>query len=316
MTPVHRARILAPAKINLGLEVIRRRNDGYHDIRSILAMVDLADELEIVISDHPGTRVAGMPDVPAGDNLIVRAADRFTAATGIPAGYDIAVTKHIPSPAGLGGASADAAATLVALNALHGEPLGVHELAAAAAGLGSDVPFFIRSTVAKVSGRGIELVPLPSIDGTMLIAAPKIAMAAKTATLYRMLTPADMTDGSRVEALAGSITAGVPIDPALLGNAFARPLMELVPEVARVKEQMQQAGCPAVALSGAGPAHYALFRDKEQAATAAHRLRDAVGPGVAVHVARFRQHPLRAVIEDHEAFYADRTQPDATRARP
>ena len=70
-----------------------------------------------------------------------------------------------------------AAATLVALNALHGEPLGVHELAAAAAGLGSDVPFFIRSTVAKVSGRGIELVPLPSIDGTMLIAAPKIAMA-------------------------------------------------------------------------------------------------------------------------------------------
>jgi 4-diphosphocytidyl-2-C-methyl-D-erythritol kinase len=320
MTIARRASISAPAKINLGLEILGRRDDGYHEIRSILAMVELADDLEFTRSEHPGARATGMSDIPAADNLIVRAAESFASAIHSDVGYDIAVTKHIPSPAGLGGASSDAAATLLALNAMHGEPLGQDALMEVASSLGSDVPFFLGSPCAKVSGRGTDLQPLPSLSGSVLIATPIVSVTAKTATLYRMLGPGDMTNGACVEVLSRDIAAGKEIDAGLLANAFARPLQALVPEVALIAEEMRLAGCESVALSGAGPAHYALFADEDSAVSAAKHLQRIVGGDVAVHLTRFRRQPLRAEIEpdgnNPGVPNAIRRPVDATRARP
>jgi 4-diphosphocytidyl-2-C-methyl-D-erythritol kinase len=270
------ARVLAPAKINLGLEILGRRPDGFHEIRSVLAMVDLADEIYIALA--PGRsqpRLQGVPGVAVDDNLITRAVTLFARFTDTARGYDIRVAKRIPAASGLGGASADAAATLLALNDMHGRPANFDQLHALATTLGSDVPFFLGS---------------PS--GHVLIATPRIALEDKTARLYGKLAPEDFSDGSTIDKLTAAIINGDPIDPTCLGNAFKRPLHALVPSTTTLVEQMRLAGCTHVALSGAGPAHYALFHDRASAEWVASTLHSGVGSEVEVHVVSFRALPL------------------------
>jgi 4-diphosphocytidyl-2-C-methyl-D-erythritol kinase len=181
MTGPRHARVLSPAKINLGLEILGRREDGYHEIRSVLAMVDLVDEISISTADDLcSTRLDGVPGVAVENNLILRAVSRFAAFTGVSSAYDIHVHKRIPAAAGLGGASSNAAATILALNAMHGSPIGEPDLHALASELGSDVPFFLGSPVAAVSGRGTDLAPLPALHGVVLIAVPRIDLPGKT----------------------------------------------------------------------------------------------------------------------------------------
>ena len=286
-------RVTAPAKVNLGLEILGRRRDGYHEIRTIMVMLDLADVLDVaVVAGGRGTTVTGVPGVTQSDNLVVRAAERFAESTGIEAAHAIAVTKRIPSPAGLGGASADAAATLVALNMLHGGPLGAIDMESVSASLGSDVPFFLGAPIAHVSGRGTELMGLPQVHGHLVIAVPRTGMAAKTATLYSLLSAEDFSDGSRTGELVAAIKQGRDIDPELLENAFERPLAALAPDAVGMDDAMREAGCPHVALSGAGPAHYALFDDEQAARTTAMALQARVGPEVTVIVTRFRHEPV------------------------
>lgn len=289
------ARVLAPAKINLGLEILGRRPDGFHEIRSVLAMVDLVDE--ITITHVPGRSqpdLRGVPGVAVDDNLIARAVMLFSRFTDTPRGYDIRVVKRIPAPAGLGSASSDAAATLLALNDMHGRPVNFDQMHALAAMLGSDVPFFLGAPVAAVRGRGTDLLPLPTISGHVLIATPRIALDAKTTRLYGLLAPDDFSDGSTIHQLTAAIINGDPIDPACLGNAFERPLRALAPATRILVDQMRLAGCSHVALSGAGPAHYALFHDRASAEWVAATLRSGVGSDVQVHVASFRARPLAA----------------------
>lgn len=279
--------VLAPAKLNLGLEILGKRPDGYHDIRSVLTRIDLADRLTItpLLHEHD-IRIHGVPDVALHDNLIYKSVQLFRQRTGVENGYEVVVEKHIPSPGGLGGASTDAAATLHALNAMHGEPLGHDDLVAIAASLGSDVPFFLGPSPALASGTGTELTPLCALSGFAVLAVPRVPMAAKTATLYGALETSDFTAGDRAVRVVAKIERGeLPVREDL-ANAFTRPLYELVPDLQDVAAAMISAGAPYAALSGAGPAHYALFQDEKAARALAERLTRAVPESTQVTVAR------------------------------
>jgi 4-diphosphocytidyl-2-C-methyl-D-erythritol kinase len=300
-TPTSRVEIDAPAKLNLGLEVIGRREDGFHEIATIFLAIDLCDRLALTPNPSPiamgeggnpavlqgsgpmlsGERFALRCDDPAlaiSENLAIRALEALDAESPLPGWVQIDLQKQIPAAAGLGGASSDAAATLIAARELFRLPVSDEVLHAIAARLGSDVPFFLRGGCALGRGRGEILDPLPvPNDLWFVLVVPRIMIPHKTASLYARLNASDLSDGGRVVAQAERIAASLPLDPDLLGNAFARPLYAVVPDLAGLQEQMCAAGAGVVGISGAGPTHFALFTDSERAEDVADRLRQALG---------------------------------------
>jgi 4-diphosphocytidyl-2-C-methyl-D-erythritol kinase len=293
MTGNRKVTVVAPAKINLGLEILGRREDGYHEIRTILAAIGLADTLDItLIPERANSRILGVKGVRQHDNLIQKAIDAFAEETGISYGYDIDVAKHIPSPGGLGGASSDAASTLMGLNATHGTPLPTERMFTLAAKLGSDVPFFIGPPVALASGTGTSLEELAPVQGHVVLVVPPLHIPAKTGRLYGLLGPDDFTDGRRVERAAEAILAGNLPDPSLLHNAFARPLYELAPELTSVARTLEDAGASHVALSGAGPAHYVLFEQQTEADRFAADVRARLPQDTVVVSTPVHAHPV------------------------
>ena len=282
--PDGRVRIVAPAKLNLGLEVIGRRPDGFHDLVTIFQAVSLVDWL--TLAPAPDLRLfCADPALLSPDNLALRALARLRERTGTASGASLHLDKHIPVAAGLGGASSDAAAALLAARRLWGAPASDQNLAELAAELGSDLPFFLRGGTALATGRGERLEPLPTPAGIwFVIVSPAVVVPRKTATLYAALTRDDFSDGARVKQQAARLRAGLPLAPDLLVNAFASPLSELRPELAELPNLMRAAGAPAVALSGAGPSHYAVLDDPDAARDLAARLVGRLGPraGIAV----------------------------------
>jgi 4-diphosphocytidyl-2-C-methyl-D-erythritol kinase len=298
-----RVEIDAPAKLNLGLEVIGRREDGFHEIATIFLAIDLVDRLRLTLTPNPspiamgegGSSAAAMAGEPAtgdgqfelrcdnpalsgSDNLTIRALKALNAKTPLPGPVQIDLQKRIPAAAGLGGASSDAAATLLAARELWQLSVTDESLHRIAAGLGSDVPFFLSGGCALGRGRGeiLESLPVPE-DLWFVLVVPKIVLPNKTASLYARLGEEDFSDGERVATQAGRIAARLPLDPALLGNVFAGPLYSLAPHLARLPGVMRDAGAGVVAISGAGPTHYAPFTDPERAELVAARLRQAPG---------------------------------------
>ena len=166
----------APAKINLSLRVLGRRADGFHDLESLMCPVSVFDTLDVTLREAGGLEfVCDDGTLPAGDdNLVVRAARLFCALRGIEPNVRIALTKHIPHGAGLGGGSSDAATTLLALDRLFETRLSREALAAMAAEIGSDVPFFIYDSAAMIRGRGerVEPVAFPHALPLLLIKPP------------------------------------------------------------------------------------------------------------------------------------------------
>jgi 4-diphosphocytidyl-2-C-methyl-D-erythritol kinase len=276
--------IEAPGKVNLGLEILGRRSDGYHEIRSIIAMIDLTDTLTMTRSDCTGgqaTRITGMQN-QADDNLITQAATLL----GLP--LDVEIVKRIPIAAGLGGASSDAAATLQVANGMRTDPLTNDELVNLAATLGSDIPFFLGAPCASVTGRGTDLTPLPSPEGWIVLATPSVHIPDKTRSLYRSLVHSDFTDGARILHQESNLRAKKPLDSALTGNAFSRALEALLPLVVNLKRDMSLSGCPFVALSGAGPTHYTVVATYSQARSIAEILAVNGTTDAEIHVTKFR----------------------------
>ena len=281
---VGRVEVAAPAKLNLGLEVVGRRPDGFHDLVTIFQAVSLADRL--TLAPAPEIRLLCEDSALRGpDNLALRALVRLREQMGTASGATLHLDKHIPVAAGLGGASSDAAAALLAARRLWGAPASEENLAELAAELGSDVPFFLRGGTALATGRGERLEPLPTPAGIwFVVVSPAVVVPRKTATLYAALTRDDFSDGARVKQQAARLRAGLPLAPDLLVNAFARPLSELRPELAELPNLMRAAGAPAVALSGAGPSHYALLDDADAARDVADRLAARLGARAALAV--------------------------------
>ncbi len=266
MTARNVVTVEAPAKINLGLEILGKRPDGFHEIRSVMTMLHLSDTLQ-VYAGGPLTSTE-LPNIPADTNLIAKALDMYRRA--VPGSPELgwSITKRIPVAAGLGSASSNAAAALLAANALSGNPMSRNALADLAATLGSDVPFFLGTSAAFASGRGTDLAPLSPIDEPVTLLLPRSSITDKTRTLYSLIVPGDLSDGSRSERVHQAMERRVIPASTDLANAFSRPLSSLVPDVGTLMEAFSQSGAGRFGLSGAGPAHYVIGRDACEALSA------------------------------------------------
>jgi 4-diphosphocytidyl-2-C-methyl-D-erythritol kinase len=267
-------RVLAPAKVNLGLEILGKRDDGYHEIRTILCAVSVFDSLDI---DPHGLSGLSVDDLDLEvENLIDSALDLVADNQPDFVAPEVRLRKRIPTAAGLGGASSDAAATLLGVRRLYPHTVDDCTLQALASKLGSDVPFFLRPGLALGSGRGEMLRQLPYQRVDIVIVHPPLSIARKTVTMYGLLDRSDWTDGSVVKALADSLEKLQPLPTdALLPNAFRRPVSVLHPPLEELSAQVSRlAGLPAQ-LSGAGPAHFVICRDVEHRQWVRNRLREA-----------------------------------------
>lgn len=281
MTTLH---VVAPAKLNLGLEVVRKRPDGYHDIDTIMAMIDLCDEITVTATDTPGVSIAGMDHVPAEQNLMTRAVRAWSEASGSTAAVHIDIDKRIPSPAGLAGGSSDATAILRAVNAIYGEPMDMAQLHRIARTIGADCPFFLDGPAARATGIGDRLTPVPPPSGWAVVAVPVIEIAAKTTTLYKSLHLQDFGDGTRINEIQQHLEQG-QLPGGSLFNSFSRAMMSLSSESRRTWHAFQSVGV-APSLTGAGPSVYTLANSEESAKTIAGSIHEILG-NVPVFVARF-----------------------------
>ncbi|MEJ5186750.1 MAG: 4-(cytidine 5'-diphospho)-2-C-methyl-D-erythritol kinase [Candidatus Geothermincolales bacterium] len=263
----------APAKINIFLKVGERRPDGYHSILTLFQAVDLCDLVEVELSSS-GVEIVAEGHVPQGEeNLCVRAARAFERLYGGEVGARIRLHKRIPVGAGLGGGSSDAAAVLVGLNLLLGEPLNREDLERAAAEIGSDVPFFLSGGTAEARGRGELLQRLPSARGLLtLLLNPGFSLS--TAEVYRefdRLNPSPGPLGDIPEGLKRGLETG---DAGLVGkhirNDLVEAALELAPVLRPALERLGREG--PCGMSGSGPTLFLLSGDEEALVRAGIRL--------------------------------------------
>jgi len=270
--------VRAPAKINLTLDVLGKRADGYHELASVMQTIGLWDT--IILRPAPAgeiTLACDMPELSGADNLAVRAARLIGETTGERRGVHIELQKAIPMQGGLGGGSSDGAAILTALNRWWDLGLSAQQLIDLAARLGSDLPFFILGGTARIGGRGDIVTPLPDAPPLWLVVA-KPPVSIPTPAVFRALTSVDYSSGAATDALAAHIHAGTlpPLDDATLLNALEPGVLRDYPAVAATRTQLLAAGAPCVRMSGSGPTLYAPFTDLAHAATV-HRATRAAG---------------------------------------
>ncbi len=256
----------APAKINLTLDVVGRREDGYHLIESVMQAIDLCDRITVRPIESPGSVVLTCRDerVPAGpDNTVVRAAAAFFAGCGqTNPGVEIALHKRIPMQAGLAGGSSDAAGTLVALDQLFDTRLTTEELCAMAETVGADVPFCVMGAAAFAEGTGTILTPLPSLpDCTAVVVKP--AGGVSTAEAYRLVDTAVITRRPHTGAMVDALCDGRLADAAHgLCNVFEEALA--LPDTAAIEQVMREHRTLGCRMTGSGSAVYGLFDDREE----------------------------------------------------
>ena len=258
--------IKAPAKINLTLEVLGKRPDGFHEIRSVIQTIDLYDSLRFS-SSRQLRFSSDNPEFNAEESLVTRAAAMLQEASGSSKGATIEIKKRIPMVAGLGGDSSDAAVTLSQLNRLWKLRLSTLELGELAPRLGSDVPFFLYGGTALVGGRGEKVKVLPSLPRrwVVLLVPPFPRMPEKTARLYASLKASHYTDGQITERLVKALKARRGFKPSLLFNTFENVAFELFPELGVYRNHFIKLGANNVHLAGSGPALFALVNDQFQA---------------------------------------------------
>ena len=259
--------LLAPAKVNLTFEVLARRADGYHEVRTILQALSLADELTFQESDGLTLTVEPEDAAPVEENLVLAAARLLKRESGVSSGAAIHLTKRIPTAGGLGGGSSDAAAALLGLRRLWGIDLDSDDLRRLAARLGSDVPFFVSGGTALGKGRGELLTQLPSPRGEAVVAVPDVARPRdKTGQMYGLLTPEHYTDGSATAETAQRLRDGEPLG-APVTNAFDAVADEAYPFSGALRDAFKAVGLRP-ALCGAGPCMFALTGSGDASALA------------------------------------------------
>jgi 4-diphosphocytidyl-2-C-methyl-D-erythritol kinase len=256
-------KVKALAKINLTLEVLGERPDGFHNIRSVVQTIDLGDVLSLSLSDKIEV-ASDNPEFIAEKSLVAKAASRLQKAKDCAEGARIGVEKHIPLSSGLGGDSSDAAAVLWGLNQLW--PLKPAQLLELAAGLGSDVPFFLHGGTALVEGRGEKVVPLPSLPQSwvVLVIPPMRKIEGKTKRLYSRLKPNHYSRGEITDSMVAGLTKGA-VNPSMLFNTFENVAYDFFPKLKLYKEHFLKLGAPHVHLAGSGPTLFSLLEDKSQA---------------------------------------------------
>jgi len=253
----------AAAKVNLTLEVLGKRADGYHEIATVMQAVDLSDRITLDDADDLELR-SSIPDLPTDTrNLALRAAAALREAAAIEAGVRITLDRRIPVAAGLGGGSTDAAGVLLGLNRLWRLRWPLERLTEVAATLGSDVPFFLHGGVAVGTGRGEQVQPMKGRSLALVLVNPKVP--ASTAEMYARLTPAMYSDGGATKALAGRLTRGAPRIAASLYNGMEAAAAGVFPQIAQMRAALLAAGALGALMSGSGPTVFGVARSYEQA---------------------------------------------------
>jgi 4-diphosphocytidyl-2-C-methyl-D-erythritol kinase len=252
----------APAKVNWFLVVSGKREDGYHDIQSLIQCIDIFDTLGFeesgrleLITDAP---------IPAWENLVLKAAELLKKTTQTRKGARITLHKKIPLSAGLGGGSSDAAATLTGLGRLWGIKLAHKELLALSATLGSDIPFFLDSPAAVVEGRGEKVAPV-SLKRRWPLLLIKPDFGVSTARAYGLLKEYS----GKVHDTEGLIRALDSGDfssiKAIIKNSLEAPVFREHPEVKKIKDTLIESGALMSLMSGSGPTVFGVFRGRDEA---------------------------------------------------
>jgi 4-diphosphocytidyl-2-C-methyl-D-erythritol kinase len=283
----------APAKVNVHLAVGPLRPDGFHDLRTVYLAVSLFDTVTARPGEGLSLTVTGEGAGPASDadsvpsdgrNLVWRAAELLARSAGVPADAELEVAKAIPAAAGLAGGSADAAAALVALDALWGTRVGREDLVGLAAELGSDVPFSLLGGLALGSGRGEQLSPVLARGQThwvLGIARIGLSTPAVYAELDRLRDESRVPDGTQLlpaDSVLAALRSGPPSAlAAALANDLQAPAVSLRPDLRRALRAAEQAGALAAMVSGSGPTVAALVEDGDAAVRLAAEL---AGQGV------------------------------------
>ncbi len=273
---------LARAKINLTLDVLNKRPDGYHEIESVMQSIGLHDRLEFRLADGGISLTVEGAAVPLGaDNLVFRAAELIRSYTETKKGVIIHLTKAIPVAAGLGGGSADAAVTLSVLNKMWGAGLSLAELMKLGEQLGSDVPFCLQGGTALARGKGErleQLSPCPDL-GLVLVKPP---FGVWTAAAYQAYSPGQAAERPDNRAMVQAIRQGGATGIAkCLANALEPVVIRMHPQIAKIKEKLMKAGAMGTLMSGSGPTVFGLTPDLKSARVLAQRYSE---PGMQVIV--------------------------------
>ena len=280
---VSQMKVKAFAKVNLSLDVLGKRPDGYHEVAMVMQAVDLADTIELAEQPAGISITVNVPGLPADSaNLAYRAAALLAAECGVTKGVAIAIDKRIPLAAGLAGGSADAAAVLEGLNSLWRLNLPMARLEALGARLGSDVPFCLRRGTALATGRGEILTALPPLPACFFVlATPRIEVS--TAWVYCRFRPETAGKRPDTPAMLAALKRG---DLGVVARAAANVLESVTarayPEVEELKKYMLQQGALASLMSGSGPTVFALTPDPVVAERIAAGLRPCKGMNVAL----------------------------------
>jgi 4-diphosphocytidyl-2-C-methyl-D-erythritol kinase len=286
--------VVAPAKLNLSLAILARRPDGFHEIESLMVPVSLADRLVVRASDRPGVRLSvrfagrlAQPagavlarDVPADDtNLVVRAARRLAEQAGIDRGLDVELFKEVPSGAGLGGGSSDAAAILRAASLVWGIDWPIDRLAEIGAGIGSDVPWFFAGCPAIATGRGERIEPIAGLPELhAVIACP--AAGLSTPAVYGRCVPDPSRAGEAARLAAALASCDLRAAGELMHNGLEDAARSLSADIDQLLTALAAAGGVRPMLTGSGSACFAIARTDREARAIAARLDAAGWPGV------------------------------------
>lgn len=267
--------VSAPAKVNLTLDVVGKRPDGYHDVAMLLVRLSLHDKVTVALTDSARVAVAcpGL-DLAAGEeNIAARAARLFFEHTGCRTGVDIRIDKRIPAAAGLGGGSSDAAAVLLALNDLLAAGLSRAELQSLGVRLGADVPFFLCGEMAAwATGIGERLEPWRGLPPCWLVLVNP-GFAVSTAWAYQTLRLTHPPRTTKIPRFPERVADLVP----LLHNDLEAVTSARHPEIAGIKARLLAAGALGALMSGSGPTVFGLFAGQAEAESAAAQLADGTG---------------------------------------
>lgn len=272
-------RVLSPAKINLFLKVLRKREDGYHDIFSLMQPISLYDEIVVEMEDGNGIFVScDNTNVPCDrTNLAYKAAEIFFNVTGISRNLSLTIKKNIPVAAGLGGGSSNAATVLKALNEITSTGLPPEKLMEMAAGLGADVPFFIagKTCIASGSGEILELVELPLF--WYILINPGFPVSTQRVYQNLDLTKNQENINISVSKVKAFCCGGRLEDPQIVHSILINDLEDVTirkhPEIKEIKQSLIDSGAVGALMSGSGPTVFGVFRDEGKARTAFARIK-------------------------------------------
>ena len=267
----------AYAKINFGLDVLRRRPDGYHEVKMIMQTVDIWDQLTFLRSSKPGItlRIAGA-ELPAGkDNLIVRAAELVMAERNLGEGVEIELEKRIPIAAGMAGGSTDAAAVFHGLNELFGLGMSPDRMKELGVKIGADVPYCIMGGTALSEGIGEKLTALPPPPECILVVAkPDINVSTKY--VYENLHADQLTEHPDIDGMIQAIRDGsLSGITQRMANVLETVTVKAYPVIHRIKTVMKETGAENALMSGSGPTVFGIFEDEAKAYEAKTQIRSS-----------------------------------------